>query len=183
MAATIILALTAWNKETAFLMAPGYWFLHAATTPKRVKYMYLIAQASSCLIIRHFIVSGFEANSGATVTLHLLDNVVHWLNPISYMKFDNVYAVGIHTPRIQNVLIVLGLCIWVRAGWQNAPNEIKRCALGILVPTGLLFMLFGFEDELRNLSVCLPALFIIMAHGFGPFREFLDRSHVQQSEK
>ena len=177
MTATMILALTAWNKETAFLMSFGYWFLHADTTPRRVKYMYLIAQASSCLIIRHFIVSRFEANSGATVTLGLLSNVAHWLNPVSYMKFDNVYAVGIHTPRIQNVLIVLGLFTWVRAGWQDAPDEIKKFALGILVPTALLFMLFGFEDELRNLSLCLPALFIIMAHGLGPFREFLDRSH------
>jgi hypothetical protein len=93
----------------------------------------------------------FAANPGAPALFNLGLNLRFLADPRNYLLSEWTY--GILLPKGFNVLILFVLAVLVRAGWRGLPAVVKRhawFALAINVP---LFLLFGYEDEVRALSM------------------------------
>lgn len=175
--ATIILVLTAFNKETAFVAAFGFLFLHEKDYPLNKRLFYFALQLAACLYIRHLIIAPYTSNTDSMLHLNLFRNLAYWLNPVSYLKFLDNFGIGIYIPAIHNILIVSWLIIWVKMGWESLPQMLKKYAFAIFIPNLMLFITFGNRDEFRNMSLSLIAFYIILIHGFSAFRAWLDNAH------
>lgn len=172
--ASVILLLTAFNKETAFVAAFGFLFLHDADYPKTKRIYYFLFQMFTCLLARYWIMLPYSNNADSALHFHLFDNIIYWLNPLHYLKVLNVYAPGIYVPAIENILLLSWLVVWVKFGWENLPSNLKQFTLGIFIPNFMLFFTFGSRDEFRNLSLSLLAIFILLIHGFDAFKNRID---------
>lgn len=173
---SVLLMLTAFNKETAFVSAFGLFFLHQKDTPLKTRLAYFVLQIAVCLWIRQWIIAPFTNNADNALHFHLIDNAKFWLNPLSYFKLSDFYTLGVFSPTIQHVLVLPWLCLWIGAGWQALDSVYKRYALGIFIPNLMLFMTFTTKDEFRNFSLSFIALYIVLIHGFVPFRHWLDNT-------
>jgi hypothetical protein len=177
--ATLALFATSFNKETAFLLAFGLYFLNADGESQARRWVRLAVQLLLCLASRAIIMSGYESNPGANVEFHLLENLRFWLNPISFLKFDNEEALGVFTPNVQNILLLPILFIWFRQGWRRVDESIRRffkAELLLLVP---LFLLFGFQDEIRAFSLLFVPCFVVLAAGFSGLWETLAAANAR----
>lgn len=171
---SMLLMLTAFNKETAFVSAFGLFFLHSKDTSLHTRVAYFALQISVCLWIRHWIIAPYTGNADSALHFHLLDNAKFWLNPLSYLKLSDFYTLGLFSPTIQHVLVLPWLCLWIWAGWQSLEGVYQRYVLGIFIPNLLLFLTFTTKDEFRNFSLSFIALYIVLIHGFAKFRQWLD---------
>ncbi|SAK79759.1 hypothetical protein [Caballeronia ptereochthonis] len=103
----------------------------------------------------------YAHNGGGIIEYHLLDNFAFLIRPMSYLRFE--YNYGVVTPKGFNV-IFLAVAVWLlRSGWSRLPDAVRRhvwIALAINVP---LFLLFGFHDELRNLSMLMMGVLMIVS--------------------
>ena len=171
--ATVALFATSFNKETVFLLAFGLYFLNEDAESHARRSLRLAAQLLLCLASRAIIMKGYESNPGASVEFHLLENLRFWLNPVSYLKFDNGMALGVFTQNAQNILLLPILAIWFRRGWQKVDASIKRLIKVQLVLLLPLFLLFGFQDEVRNFSLMFVPCFVVLCAGFSGLWETL----------
>ena len=173
--ASIILMLTAFNKETAFVAAFGFLFLHAKDYPMQKRIAYFVLQFGACFLVRQWIIAPYTGNTDTALHFHLLDNAKFWLNPGNYFKLSDFYTLGLFSPTLQHVLVFPWLVYWIRAGWQQMDTVLQRYTLGIFVPNLLLFLNFTTKDEFRNFSLSMIALYIVLIHGFSGFRQWLDQ--------
>ncbi|MFM0206093.1 hypothetical protein PQQ96_01675 [Paraburkholderia sediminicola] len=68
------------------------------------RFAWLAAQIGICMATRRFIMSGWQENGGGFIEIHGVDNLLFWLNPLSYLGFYNAVANGAFTPSLQNPL-------------------------------------------------------------------------------
>jgi len=166
--ATVALLATSFNKETTFLLAFGLYFLNPGAESRTRRALRLGVQLLLCLASRALITAGYPSNPGASVELHLAENLRFWLNPLTYVRFDNQYALGVFTPNIENLLLAPLLIVWFRYGWRNADESVKRCVLALALLLAPLYLLFGFQDEVRAFSLLFVPCFALLSAGFGP---------------
>lgn len=164
--ATAALFATSFNKETVFLLPLGLYFLNEDAESHARRLLRLAVQLLLCLVSRAIIMKGYESNPGASVEFHLLENLAFWLNPVSYLKFDNGMALGVFTQNAQNILLLPILVIWFRRGWLKVDASIKRLIKVQLILLLPLFLLFGFQDEIRNFSLMFVPCFVVLGAGF-----------------
>lgn len=181
--ASLLLLLTAFNKETAFVTAFGFFFLHEKDYSKNKRFYYFLFQIITCLIARYLIMVPYAGNTDSALHFHLFDNIIYWLNPIHYLKVLNVYAPGIYVPAIENIFLISWLIIWVKFSWENLSPRLKQYTLGIFIPNFMLFFTFGSRDEFRNLSLSLLAIYILLIHGFDSFKSWIDGTSKQSESK
>lgn len=181
--ASLILILTAFNKETAFVAAFGFFFLHEKDYPLNKRIFYFTFQIILCLLVRQWIMAPYANNTDSALHFHLIDNLIYWLNPLHYLKVVNVYGIGMYAPALENIFLISWLLIWVKFGWKNLSTKLKQFTLGIFIPNFMLFFTFGSRDEFRNLSLSLLAIYILLIHGFDSFKNWLDASVKQPSKK
>lgn len=174
---TLAIALFSFNKETFFLVPLGLFFLHSQDVPMRRRIGWLVAQLACCLVSRHFIMSGYEANSGGFVEFHAKENLLFWLNPQSYLRFYNLIAKGILTPGLQNPLILVPAIVFFRHAWRETGARSRRYFFASFMPVALLFLLFGYTDEARNLSLAFPAVVLVALSAASRFGQIF--SHAE----
>src|SRR5262249_26524312 len=79
----------------------------------------------------------------------------------TYLRFEANY--GVLTTKGFNIVGILIALLLVRSGWSRLPQTVRRHLLIALVVNVPLFLLFGFHDELRNLSMLTPGVLMIVA--------------------
>lgn len=169
--ATLLIALTALNKETFFLFPLALYALHPTERSLSHKLAWTALQTGLCLIARHGLMSGYADNPGELVEFHFWDNLRFWLDPASYLAFNNLVGKGIFTPRLQNPLMAIPLALYFWAAWHAAPAPHRRFLLWSLAMLTPLFVLFGYEDEFRNFSLAFPAMLLVALHGVRQFSD------------
>lgn len=165
LACTLCVALFSFNKETFFLVPLALVFLHERDVPVRTRVGWLAVQLACCFASRHLITTGYDANIGGAVEFHLLDNLRFWINPNSYLKFWNLVSRSVPTPSVQNPLILVPIVIYFRAAWRLADARYRRYLHAALWPLVVLFIPFGYLDEVRAFSLAFPALTLIALNG------------------
>nr|WKF60394.1 hypothetical protein HUO10_004915 [Paraburkholderia busanensis] len=172
--ATLLVALFSLNKETFFLVPLALFFLHERDVAPGKRFAWLAVQIGICMVTRHFIMSGYEANSGGFVEIHGVENLLFWINPLSYVSFYNVVAKGVFTPSLQNPLIAVPLLVFFLHAWRHSPSLYKRYFLAAALPIAALCACFGFEDEARDAALVFPSLVLIALHGARRFGDIFN---------
>lgn len=168
-ACTLAIAFFSLNKETFFLVPLALLFLHQPQVSMRNRLGWFAVQLGCCIVTRHFIMSGYEMNSGSFIEFHAKENLLFWLNPASYTRFYNLVAKGIFTPSLQNPLILVPAVVFFRSAWRATAPRYKQYFLAAFLPLAVLFIFFGYIDELRALSLAFPAVVLIAVNGASRF--------------
>lgn len=169
------------NKETFFLVPLALFFLQDTARPLARRLAWTVAQLAICIVTRYFIMHGYDANAGGFVEYHIWDNLKFWIDPRSWLTFNNLIGKGIFTPSLQNPLMLVPLAVFFRAAWRASPPLYRRYFLAAFLPVLPLFLLFGFRDEARNFSTVFPAIVLIALHGATRFGEIFS-GEVQHGE-
>lgn len=175
--ATLVMAVASLNKETFFLFPLALFALHPAERSLQARLTWAALQTALCLLIRHWLMSGYEQNPGDLVEFHLWDNLRYWLNPRAFFSFDNLVGKGVFTPKLQNPLLLVPLAVYFHACWKSAPVPHKRFLQAALLMLTPLFMVFGYEDEFRGFSLAFPAIILISMQGVARFSGIFSPAH------
>ncbi|MEM5367324.1 hypothetical protein V4C53_14975 [Paraburkholderia azotifigens] len=171
LACTLCIAVFSFNKETFFLAPLALFFLHERDVSLRARASWLAVQLACCLATRHLITTGYDTNIGGTVELHLVENVRFWIDPKTYLSFWNLISRSVPTPSIQNPLVIIPLVIFLRAAWRFADTRYRHYLHAALWPLVVLFIPFGYRDEVRAFALAFPALTLIALHGASRFSQ------------
>jgi hypothetical protein len=105
--------------------------------------------------------SHYSDNPGQGVDFQLWLNMEFYSSPRSWLFFMAIYAPLLPFPRGFNVIWVLFVAAMLFFGWREKPVILKQMfwvACAVNLP---LFVLFGFKDEMRNLSLVFPAMYLL----------------------
>ncbi|WP_250536206.1 hypothetical protein [Caballeronia sp. AZ10_KS36] len=153
-------AIATLNKESfLFFSLTLFPFLHARFSLRRavlVQAVLLAIAAAVNLAIK----LKYAGNSGDVAQFHLFHNLDFLIHPLSYLRFE--YNYGVVMSKGFNVINIVIAVVLLRSGWSKLPLVLRRhvwIALAVNVP---LFITFGFHDELRNLSMLIVGLLMIL---------------------
>jgi hypothetical protein len=154
------------TKETGVLLA--LWPLAMLSLDRRGRRWlpHLALHAGIALPILLLIRLHFADHPGGPFELHLARNLEFFLDPRSYLRVFDVYAVGIPAPQGFNLLSVAVLGALAGLGWRRKPPAVRRIfavTAAVVLP---LFLAFGYQDEVRVFAPAFPALFLLCALGF-----------------
>jgi hypothetical protein len=128
----------------------------------------LLRHVAVQLVIGATIVIGlrtvFAENGGGSTQFWFPLNVLFWLQPETYLRFDSPYAPVIPVPRTANLFSLFLLFVLVKTGWKYCPPTVRRLGLFSAVVNVPLFLVWGFLDEVRALSLTFPALYLLACH-------------------
>jgi hypothetical protein len=154
------------NKETAILlpvvMLPSLWLRQGPARALQVSAV--SAGLGACLLFAIRI--RFANNAGAPVEDHLRENLAFWFSGRAYFQFTSILAPGVPFPKPQNPLLLLPLLSMLAVGWKCAPWD-ERAWLVLVSALNLpLLLCFGWNDEIRNLSLMLVPMFVFTMRFF-----------------
>ena len=162
---TCLMILFSFNKETFFLFPIFLYFLYPEERGVLKKLTWTTIQVVACFLVRHFIMNGYDGNSGGMVEYHLFDNIEFWINPASYFSFNQLIGKAIMTPSLENPLLMIPLITYFSLAWGNAPRHYRRFFLVSIFVLFPLFVLFGYRDEIRNFSLAFPSVLLMAICG------------------
>ena len=84
---------------------------------------------------------------------------------MSYLRFAQLHSPGLLSPRGANILILLLVFIPLRHGWSRSRQDLRYATLLAALALLPLFLAFSFNDEVRNLSLLYPMIFLICVSG------------------
>ena len=93
----------------------------------------------------------FRSNPGELAQFHLWDNLRFLADPRNYLHGE--YTYGILLPKGFNILLLFLAFVVVRAGWSALPPAARHHALLVCAINIPLYLLFGYGDEIRALSM------------------------------
>jgi hypothetical protein len=93
----------------------------------------------------------YAGNPGDVAQFNLVTNLRFLANPRNYLLSDWTY--GILLPKGFNILILFVLFTVVRVGWKRLPRAVHQHALIACAFNVPLYLLFGWGDEVRALSM------------------------------
>lgn len=161
--ASITFVLAVLNKESNLLLAPiGAAALYARAPFRRWSAHVAFQAIAGVLIVaayRYF----YRDNPGINTELWLPGNVVFWTDVRSYFLGTDPFAPLIFLPRASSLLGIALVAGLVTVGWGTVPAWVKRAFLTSLVFMIPLQLAFSWRDEVRNLSIVFPFLFVLGA--------------------
>jgi hypothetical protein len=176
---TITIGIFAFNKETFFLFPIALYFFNGAELKRSEKLAWLSIQLILTIAARIIITRGYEGNGGLDVETHFIENILFWINPVSYLSFYNSIGKGVFTPSIENPLISIPLLIYFRHSWIASERRLKLFFFASFFPVLILYIFFGYEDELRGFSLVFPSLLLISLNGVGKFSEIFSNKSIK----
>lgn len=104
----------------------------------------------------------FFNSAGVAAEFKLFRNILNYLNPLTYLQFENTY--GIAAPAGLSIITLLVIAIVVLRGWRACAAEVRQ---HLLIATCLnlpLFLAFCATGELRNLSLLFVGFVVLGGH-------------------
>ena len=95
----------------------------------------------------------------------LFTNLEFWSNPTSYFKASQLFSPGLLSPQGANILLILFVFLPVRFGWSAVSSDIRWA---VVITASIVFPLFiasCHTDEIRNLSMLFPLIFVVDVQG------------------
>ena len=104
-------------------------------------------------------------NPGGSNEFWLSDNLDFWSHLSAYTSFRNLFDAVIPFPTATNVLILFLAALAIFHGWGKRPAVLRRLFLLSAIVNVPLIVPFAYKDEVRNLSLTFPAVFLMGAWG------------------
>jgi hypothetical protein len=160
------------NKESfLFFVVALYPFVRARTSRRGtlvcLAVCVAVAAAVNLLLKLHY-----AANPGDVAQFNLMTNLHFLVDPRHYLLGD--YTYGMLLPKGFNVLILFILFVIARAGWPKLPRTAQIHALLVCVINIPLYLLFGWGDEVRALSMLHVTATLLIA---GSIAGYLARAY------
>ncbi len=176
----VLLPIATANKETAVLLPtlvlPILWLRFGA---KKAKLVWLSGTAlAGCTLL--LVRATVESSKGTPMEFHLVDHLIFWLNPSTYIPFTSIIAPGIPFPKPQNILCVVALTGILWTGWRFL-SVLERRLVALSAALNIpLVLLFAEPGEFRDLFLMFVP-FAIASSRF--FSETLDESSSREPSK
>ena len=162
--ATILLGAIV-NKESNILLL-FYLVAYLLINGRSVKHKWYIflGHSISAAIPYLLIKIAMADKSGSSVEFYLFWNIDYWTRASSFLGFMTTNLQLVLFPKPTNI-VFLPLFVWLIAyRWRHKPLFVRAT----LVSTGLLCVIllaiFCWNDEIRNLSLTFPAIFLAITH-------------------
>jgi hypothetical protein len=139
------------NKESfLFFLIALYPFVAARVSRSRT-----IAYLGTCMVLAAAVNLAtklhYAGNPGDLAQFHLWDNLRFLADPRNYFHSEPTY--GVLLPKGFNILLLFLVFVIVRAGWSALPTAARQHALLVCAINVPLYLLFGYGDEVRALSM------------------------------
>lgn len=162
----VICPIAVINKETIvivpLLMAP---LLVTRLSKYRALVVVVVATALAALV-SEYIKHQFKLNAGGERLFHWWENFDFWISKEPWFSFYLPVSAFIPFPSPANLLSLMAISyIWMRFA-RYAPTEFRLFLALSMCVSGLLSLVWGYRDEVRNLSLAFPAIFICVYAGW-----------------
>jgi hypothetical protein len=156
-----LFALAVLNKETAVLWTvwcTALWWQGRSTFLRHV--------------LAHALVGGIPFVAvrlwmahlpGLGVEIHVLENLAYWTTPSHYFGFVDYYAKALPTPAPGNLVMIPLLGLLTFYAWRHKDRTVKTIFASSLAVFTPLYFIFGFENEVRVFTPCIPAFVVLAA--------------------
>lgn len=165
LASPVLFALMLLNKESAILVLPALIpILHRQGGWKLAALWGGILGAIG-VAWSVYIRMKYAQNPGDSMEMHLFGNLKFWGSPKSYFLVSPMYSPALPSPRGANVVLLLLVALPLRFGWSVLRQDV-RWATGIMAAILIPLLIAScFRDEIRNLSLLFPLLFLAVTQG------------------
>jgi hypothetical protein len=164
-----VLPIIVLNKESNVLMIVLAAIVVLTRLPRNKALLHLAAQGAVSLVVVLVIRGIFADHPGGSVEHHLAGNIEHWTRLSSYTELMSTSVFFIPIPKPQNLLFAPFLAWLTFHGWKEKPLVLKRLFLASVIINIPLFLLFCYRDELRNLSLMFPFIYLMFCQTFLSF--------------
>jgi len=167
----LVVTLATFNKESFIFFLPAlYPFLPKSELISKTHFFYgLQFLFSACINL--WIKNIYSGNEGKMLEIWFTTNIQNYLNPTTYLKFDGSY--GLLAPKGFNILTVMLILILIKMAWKYLdPKLQKHCLIAFFINFPL-FIILGFYNEIRGLSLLYISLIFLIAYAIDNYgREF-----------
>ncbi len=153
------------NKESALIAIPVLFPILFARAGKGPALKWTAILGAVGVIWVAYVRRKFATNGGQPMESWFIPNLEFWSQPTSYLKMSQLFSPGLLSPQGANILLLFLVFLPFRFGWKDVPYDIRWAAVvaaAILVP---LFLTSCRMDEIRNLSLLFPFIFIVDVFG------------------
>jgi len=105
--------------------------------------------------------SHYAGNPGQGVEFHLWLNLRFYTRVGTWLEVMPQYAPLLPFPRGVNIVWVFFVMAMLFFGWSKKPTILKHMFWAACAVNLPLFVLFGRADEMRNLSLLFPAMYLL----------------------
>lgn len=150
------------NKESFLLFLPSLYPILRMHYSLRKSLITLVGAMGISGLLYLFVKDMYAANPGSSIERHLWGNIINYLTPWFYRRWEITY--GLISPSGMSFisLAVLSSIVW--RGWGTCDNTIQRHVLIAAAINLPMFLIFAATGELRNLSLLFVGMTIILAH-------------------
>lgn len=160
-----ILSAALVNKESNLLLMV-YLVAHLVANRSSFKHKWFVflAHLASAAFPYLLIRIAMAHKAGGTVEFYLLWNIDYWMNVSSFFGFMTTNLQLVLFPKPANILF-LALFVWmVTYRWNYKPVFVRVALLSAGSVCLALLAVFCWHDEIRNLSLAFPAIFLAVTH-------------------
>jgi hypothetical protein len=159
-----VLLLAILNKEADVLLILFFVAAMVRSMPRGRFLAHVAAQGALGIAVLVAVRQAYAGHVGSAMQFHLDTNLRYLAVPQNYLRVFDVYAPLIPVPRGFNILTLLFLAALVGYRWREKPPFLKRLFVLTTSAAVPLFLWGGFKDELRNLSLMFPAIYLLGFH-------------------
>ena len=165
----LLTPLATLNKESfLFFTVCLYPFLR-----ERLTLRHALAVVGACVLaagaVNVVLKLRYAGNPGDVAQFNLMTNLRFFADPRNYLLSDWTY--GIPLPKGFNVVILFVLFTIVRTGWKRLPRAVRQHALIACAINVPLYLLFGWGDEVRALSMIDVTAALLLCEGIAVYME------------
>lgn len=150
------------NKEAFFFFIPTLFpLLYERVGRKRA----LLACAAAILLsglVNVALKLMFFSSAGVAAEFKLFRNILNYLNPLTYVQFENTYGIVGPAGLFAGTLAIIAIVIL--RGWPVTPPQVRQHVLIAAALNLPLFLAFCATGELRNLSLLFTGFAVLGAH-------------------
>jgi hypothetical protein len=160
----VLYPLALLNKESFALCIVFYAILLLIQARYGNMVVHLVTQTVIAVVIIVFVKWMFSEHPGGTVEFHFANNIRYWSIPKSWVSFMTAYTPFIPFPTPLNILVLPFFGWMLFSGWREKPRILKILFLTSGLISIPLFLLFCWNNELRNLSLMFPFAYLLSCH-------------------
>jgi len=156
-----LVVLATWNKESFLLFIPTLYPILRVRSSRLSALIGTTVLCLTCVAVYLVIRVHFRGNPGSPMEFHLLKQIESMFSLSNWFEYDVTYGLlAIRGINLVSAGFVIGAC---RYGWGKLPDAVKRharLAAAINIP---FYLLFGYPQEIRTLSLLYPTLLVLIA--------------------
>lgn len=158
------------NKESNILLILFFIAFYNKNYLSKGFIVHSIMHLSMGSIILIFVRKCFMTSAGLPMYDHLSGNIQYWTTLKNYFLFFDPYYLGLRIfPQGGNLLFIVIVLFLIFYKWREKPLAVKKLFVFTSIVNVPLLIVGGYRDEIRNLSLIFPAIYLLVTHSMYSF--------------